>query len=316
MTAPVAESISPRTPDPWEDMIHRRARHFDIPSLILALERMGYSLDDLQFRGNPEPNPPRGIVEAVRFERAPRRAIITLNIGLNGHRGLLPAYFEEFAEGLAEPETLHKFIAFFEDGLLRDYAKATTPEIHPRYFALTRAQFSMLGLHSVSTLSWLFETVFPELAVRGRRAGLNRKTDAHALSVGGPHRLDGSSVLGASHDAGHGGFRIGLLTIDEFAPNGRSWWSVAIARLRRRILPVLARAGVLIEVVLIVADHASWAQVGADGQLGYDRLMGTEGEHRVLLFRDGAFRAENLIPPTTDRWTPCKPWNPLSASLD
>ena len=314
MTLAEAEVVPDTRPDEMERRVCRYAQRFDLPSLLFALGRMGYGIEDLRFRGNPDPTPPRGIVQAISFEASPRRVVVTLNIGLNGHRGWLPAYFEEVAESLPEPEKLHLFVEFFEDGLLRDYARAVSPELHPRYRALMSAHFSMLGLASISTLTWLFEQTFPELGVRVGRKQLNARTDAFALSIGGRRRLNGNGVLGASYDAGASGFSVGLYADDEYAPTGRTWWTVATERIRKQIVPMLARTEIRLDVALLVSDHASWARIGTASQLGYDRLFGEAGEHRVPVYRDGAFCGENLTPPRRGRWTPLSPWNTQAAA--
>jgi len=297
------------------DMLAENAQRFDIPSLLYVLDSIGYGLEDIRFRGNADPSPPRGVVEAVEFDVSRRQANVTLNMGLNGHRGWLPAYFEEVAESIPEPERLYQFIEFFEDGLLRDYARSITPEVHTNYQNLIDAQFSMLGLASTSTLVWLFTLIFPELNVGVRRTRISVRTDAHALTLGGPRGLDGSGVLGTSYDAAATGFSVELLAEDEFASAGCTWWHVAKERMRDDIAPILAFSDVMLEVVLVVADHASWVHLGAGGQLGYDRVAGATSEHRVVIYQDGAFCEGDLTPGRSDRWTLASPWNTPVAAI-
>lgn len=273
-----------------EHTLSRRARHLDLASLMAALDRLGYQPDDIVFRGNPEPDPPRGIVESVKFLPSPGGVSVTLNLGLGGTHGLLPEYFLEVAEDLPEPEQMYGFLAFFESGLLRSYAHALVPERHPRWLRLRDAHFQMLGLGSVSTLSWLFQHIFPELEVRVTRSRVPVRTTSHALVLG-ESLLDGSSVLGASHDVGRAGFNIEIFAEDELNSSGESWWQIARDRVRAQVLPLLRGEEILLHVQLIVEDHASWASVAQETQLGYDRIEGTPDRHRVWVYRDDTSHA-------------------------
>lgn len=260
----------------------------DLPALLAALERLGYADEEIRFRGNPEPSPPRGTIHGVRFAPPPERGVeVTLEIGLFGNHGLLPGYFRQIADSLPEPERMERFIEFFENGLLRDYALSLVPERHPRWARLRDAHFAMSGLASVSSLTWLFQRIFPELGVRVHRSGVRVRTDAHALIVGQSH-LDGSGVLGSTHDAGRAGFRVELFTTDELTSSGAVWWKIARDRVRARVLPLLGGLELLLQVRLVVEDHASWARVAPDGQLGYDRISGERGSYEIWVYRDGS----------------------------
>ncbi|MEO1234324.1 MAG: hypothetical protein AAFZ18_36065 [Myxococcota bacterium] len=270
-----------------EDRIAKKATRFDIPSLMASLEAAGYADEEIRFRGSPEPSLSAGLVVAVDFEVAPRRAVVTLDLGLNGHRGFLPAYFEQIAEGLTHPELLHRFIEFFEDGLLRDYVAAAHPELSVRWHKLVQAQYAQLGLGSISTLSWLFAAFFPELGIRVRRAGLRGRTTAHALVVG-QSPLDGTHVLGSTADAHRSGFTVELFTAEEHLPSGRTWWREAQARVHGEIIPRLG-TDVPLEVILRIEEHESWATVAEDGLLGYDRVRGPRGPHEAWVHQDVTF---------------------------
>lgn len=270
-----------------EDHIVRKASRFDVPSLMASLEAAGYTDEELRFRGSAERSTSAGLVVAVDFETAPRRAVITLDLGLNGHRGFLPPYFEQIAESLADRDLLHRFIEFFEDGLLRDYVAAVHPELGPRWHRLVQAQYAQLGLGSISTLSWLFSAFFPELGIQVRRSGLRGRTNAHALVIG-QSTLDGTHVLGSTADAHRSGFTVELFTEEEHLPSGRTWWKEAQARVHGEIIPRLGTE-VPFEVILRIEEHESWATVAEDGLLGYDRVRGPRGPHAAWVHRDLTF---------------------------
>lgn len=270
-----------------EALVTRRARAFDLESLLAALTWLGYEEGQIRFRGSSEPKPPSSVVESIRFEQPagePRRVVVTLNLGLSPHQGFLPSYFEAVAESLAEPEHLYKFLEFFEHGLLRDFVHAVSPEQHPGWSRLRDTRFEMLGLTTVSTLDWLFRLTFPELGIAVRRADLRTRTDAHAVILG-HSKLDGSTVLGTTYSSGQGGFSVELFTDNEHTATGRTWWAVAHERLDKRILPHLKGSEHLLEVVLVVAEHASWAKLDQDTEVGYDRIRGSAREHHVWVHR-------------------------------
>lgn len=276
--------------DRIEERLVRDAASFDLESLMAALDHLDFRDEAIRFRGNPDAASPKGVVASVELRERPRIAVVTLNLGLVGARGILPSYFERIAESLSVPERLYEFIAFFEHSLLRDYVQSVLPERGRTWRARRDAQFNLLALDSASTLTWLFSLVFPELLVSVERAGLRVRTDAHAL-VTGQGRLDGSTVLGSTHDAGRAGFTVHLFTEDERTSDGRTWWEVGRTRLDRRVAPLLFGTHLLLEVALHVGEHESWARVAREGHLGYDRIQGARGPHQVWVHRDGAFSA-------------------------
>lgn len=268
-----------------ENLLIQKARRLDLPSLLAALDWLGYPSERIQFQGNQNPTSTESVIDALEFHESNKTAVCRLNLGLGGTHGLLPGYFLSVSENLPEPEQFHRFLEFFESGLLSDYAVAQAPERHHRWKKITKTHFEMLGLGSCSTLTWLFGQVFPELAVQVERSSVPSRTDAHALVVGGV--LNGSSVLGSTHDASRTGFLITLFAEDEQTDNGASWWRVAQDRVRSQVLHHLEGLQVFIHVQLVVEDHSSWAKLSPEAQLGYDRVGGEGRTHTVSVYQDG-----------------------------
>lgn len=270
-----------------EAALCRRARELDLGALLTALAYLGYQEEDLLFESNPDPGSTASFIQAVRFERSPRPlALITLNAGLTGSRGALPSYFEQVAEASPDPDVVHRFLQFFDHVLLRDFARAVEPERYPpgRWYRVRDAYFALLGHGSRSTLTWLFGLFFPELGVEVRRTDIQTRTHAHAVVLG-QSRLDGSTVLGSTHDAGRAGFEVALYADDERNAAGLGWWDVVRERLHRHVVPLLGGHRITLTVMLVVQDHESWARLVGSGQLGYDRLRGTPGDHYILIHR-------------------------------
>lgn len=272
-----------------EGRIAARARDFDPGPLLAVLEEAGYGKEEILLESNPEPPLSKGLVEAVRFERRPlRRVVVTLNAGLLGPDPLVPSYFLEALEQMAEPERLQDFLRFFDHQLLSERLRVLYPERDPELYRdwaqVKRAYFAALGVRSLSTLEWLFQLHFPELGVSVRRRRVKSSTDSHRARTGG-EPLDGSTVLGSTHDGSAAGFRVLLFAEEETDDRGELWPHLIKRRLKEDVFPLLAPFGVYLAVVLQVAEHSSWVRFQRSGYLGYERLRDREGRgHRVVIF--------------------------------
>lgn len=272
-----------------ETRIAARAREFDLVSLVRRLREAGYERGDLLFESNPEPASSGGVVESVSFLPSPRRALVTLNLGLLGDRPLLPSYFLEIAEQALDSEPFYDFIRFFDHALLEAHLRALVPEEDERLYAdfqsTKHAYFRMLGPGSVSTLQWLFQLYFPELRTAVRRQAFNAASANHALRAG-HSLLDGTAVVGSVYDARAPGFEVDLCAEYESDDVGVAWPHVIRGRLDRHLLPLLAPARIPLTVNLVVLAHASWARLSKSGFLGYERLMGdASAPHRIALYQ-------------------------------
>jgi len=298
-------TVEPRTIEPRiiEQRIVERARSFDLGALVAVLRHHGFAGDDVMFQSNAEAGSPKSLVEAVEFagEASDRYAIVTLNLGLLGSQSLLPSYFFQVVSGAGagtsrtDPEdAFADFIRFFDDRLLGELAVSIAPERHEGVLhdwgAAREHARHLVGLGSPLGLYGIVRAVFPEFAVRVDRARLQNLTSAYSAAVGGPS-LDGSAVLGRVYESRATGFCVDLVIEDELDDYGRAWVAVARERLRRVLLPLLARHELALRIALTVVHHGRWAHVDdpsagfhAHGDLGSERLRGRIGPHTVSLY--------------------------------
>jgi len=279
-----------------ERRLVRRAPEFDVRALLSVLDHLGYAREDVLFRSNPDNVGARTLIHTLELLRRPhRRAVVTFNLGLLGENGLLPSYFQRVIEQSAAPERFHDFIAFFDHRLLQSFFASCFPESYGGLFGdfarVRTALFQMLGMGSVSTLQWLFAQYFPELRVTVRRRAFRRATASHALRVG-VSRLDGTCVVGRVYESDASGFGVRLHADEELRSNGVPWPHTVRERLERHLLPLLAPFDVPLVVSLYVASQTSWAELGHEGYLGWDRLKTTDDAgQEVVVFHGRASTA-------------------------
>ncbi len=287
----------------FQALIKRRIRSFDLGALLTQLERMSICREDITFKSNSDPAAGGNVIQAIEFFESPsRRAEITLNVGLTGPNGLVPTYFQEIAQQSADPDLLDTFLHFFDHPLLECWIDSLYPDtpsgaLHA-WPNLRNASFSMLGVGSISTLEWVFGSIFPELRVLVRRITVPMPTDAFALRAG-TALLDGAGVLGVVDAPQCAGLSVDLYTEEEDHHAGRKWIDLVEERFDRIALPLIRPYDLTLKVVLNVALHSSWAHLEKrpdpslderpPGHLGYDRLQGQRAGHQITVF-EGAVR--------------------------
>ncbi len=295
----------------FEARVVRQARSFDLRPLVELLLSRGYRQEELLFESAHERSS-GGVVDAVAFVEKPIRTVrITVNVGLLGDSTLLPSYFFQVVEKSPDPERFYDFIRFFDHKLIERYFYAAYPEldksVYRDFHGVERSLTRMLGMASVSTLTWLVKLYFPELRVRVERRGFTSTSASHALRTG-MSRLDGSSVLGRVFESEAAGFVVELVSEDETDSRGRGWPHIVRARLERDLLPILAPHRVPLVVRLRVLFHASWVRMGRtdtaqrpEGYLGFERLRGDAEEgHTIVIYRGVTGEGPGAEPPTSE----------------
>lgn len=269
-----------------EELITQNAKQFQLDALISALAGLGYSPQDIRFESHPELGPARSLIESVRFETW--GVLVAMNLGLTGGLGLLPSYFDEMAEKLPDASVLYRFLQFFDDGLLRKFSEAITPEYHARWPLIQKTHFSMLGHGSVSTLTWLFGLYYPELEVQVKRAELATLTDAYAIRMG-KSNLDGSGVLGPTYDVSKSGFEIRLYVAEHHPSHNHDWWNIATQRLHEYILPLLSGQAIRLRVILVFRNPEETAELSELSRLGAQSIGGQPAEHHIIIYSEQSF---------------------------
>lgn len=278
----------------FEARIVREARRFELRPLLDLLAAKGYPREEILFEGMREGSS-TGLVEAVRFEKAPVRVVVlSLNLGLLGDNSLLPSYFFQVVDKTPQPERFYDFIRFFDHRLIQNLLRGLYPDengaLYRDWNEVLRSFFRMLGPGSVATLHWIAQHYFPDLGVEVGRCAFADTTEAHA-AVTGESSLDGSAILGRAYVSDTAGFGIDLFADEETNERGRAWPNIVKLRLNEQVLPLLAPFRVPLQVRLTVRHHASWARVDVPfaamrGYLGYERIAGdADSGHTTVIYR-------------------------------
>lgn len=300
------------TPRDFELKVAVRAKHFELAALLRLLEAHGYPGERIFFESCAELASAGSLVESVRFwdhdgqNRAEARArstyvTITVNLGLLGGQGLLPAYFHDALKESREPERLLAFLRFFDQRLLAGLVRAAYPErdaaLFPDLAGTRRSLFQMLGVASPSTLHWLFQWVFPELRLQVARRALPRADEAFGARTG-LSALDGTAVVGKVYQTMMAGFAVRLCSDHEHHDHGERWFDVASARLHETVLPLLTpfRFALRVELdmphrtaAVVEPDKLAWFEEAS--RLGYQRVLGQLPEGIAWPARDDQTRA-------------------------
>lgn len=278
MPIPADASASPARLSPEEQLI-ARARGYDLAALVIALRRLGYSDEEIVFRSNQTAAHQTTVVDSLElWAEPPRRAMITVNLSLLGPQSPLPAYFQRVFAQQADG-SLSAFLNFFSHRLLRADVRGMFPERDARLFpdfARTRRQLlSLLGLRSLSTIHWLFQSVFPELETAVRRTVLQRPVRTRSMVVGQWSFGDGS-VCGGLATAPVSAIGVTLFCDDPLTPDGQPWAHAADCRLRDYLLPLFGGHGLFLEVALVLRDQSSFLILAPQQFLGYEPLYSGE----------------------------------------
>lgn len=288
-----------------EAIVHR-AHAFTLPALLDALLALGLRAEEVIFRSGPSHSHRSFLIHGVEFLSSPRRAVVTLNIGLLAAQSPLPTYFFSLIEsGEYDADAILAVLSLIDHPLLRERARSEYPERDRRTWndweQTKGLLLRLMALPSPSSLHWLFRRVFPELPVQ-----IERIADAHPLSteqvVIGKTGLGESRALGGRVELTTGALAVTLYCEEATSPAGRSWTTEAAARLERHVLPLLQEQPLFLHIWLEFADRDAVARLSSsarapDSFLGYDPLgrpaspsapahprLVTSAPQRVLLF--------------------------------
>ena len=145
---------------PLEVRIVKNIWRFDPVNLLTLLNHIGYSMEDILFCSHFSTCSQSRLVQAIEFRAPPKKAVITLNIGLLGGQSILPSYFfEQVDNENIDVEEFSAFFGYFDDRLLRRFLFAIYSELDQTFTqsweARKRAALYTLKLDSVIMLHWL-----------------------------------------------------------------------------------------------------------------------------------------------------------------
>ncbi|MCE9666984.1 type VI secretion system baseplate subunit TssG [Myxococcus stipitatus] len=270
-----------------EERIAERVGAFDMPALVELLAKEGYGPDDLELRSHRGTVHAPRLIHSIDFVRHPRRAIITVNLGLLSVQSPLPSFFLKAMERL-EHDALESFLGYFDHLLLRARFAGLFPErdesLLPGWEQSAGHRLRLLRPGCPSTLHWLVSQAFPEAEVRVRRSTRRQRIDTRGIRLGGAALGDGTA-MGGYATVPTGGLEAWLYVDEAFSGTGAPWAVEARRRLRARVLPHLTDTPVFLTVMLVLRDQHGHARIEDTSHLGYEPIIGGPEEPRqVVLF--------------------------------
>ena len=248
---------------PGEAAIALAARRFELPALLRVLRRRGYAAEDIWFESARGASASPGLIDSLRFEGSPRRAIVRLTAGLLGVDGPLPSYFRRFAEQVSDPRPYLAFVRFFDHVVATSASYTAYPtDGVAQGSPLARAYQVIAGARSPARVHALLRAIVPELPVEVVPAILAGR-EANAAARLGAAWLDGTAVVGWSRRTEVMGLVARLHAEVEHDDRGRAWVEVVRERCARVLVPLLRRGARAVEVRVRFASYRGRAAVGA-----------------------------------------------------
>ena len=246
------------------------ARRFELPALIRALRRRGYGPQHIWFESARGAPVSPGVIESLRFEAAPRRAVVRLSTGLLGADAPLPSYFRRFADEHEDPRPFLAFIRFFDHVIAANLAYvAHAADGVAQDSPLARAYQVIGGARSPARIHALIRAIVPELALEVLPEVLSRQEPNDPARLGSA-RLDGTAVVGWSHRTSVNGLVARLHAEVECDDRGQQWVEVVRGRCERMLVPLVRPGGRTVEIRLRVASYTGRARLDRRPQLGVE----------------------------------------------
>jgi hypothetical protein len=274
-----------------EKKISQRIHEFDIISLIRLLMSIGYSREEITFRSHNSICSQSGLIYGIEFRHEPvQEAVITMNMGLLGAQSPLPSYFRQKMESAEiSGKSFADFIGYFDHHLIRDYICNIYPEINRLFFPdweLTKRRYlQILNLKALSTLHWLFQTVFPEIGVTVENAVLGSEVRTQPVRLG-ETILGNDAVFGNMTDVTLHGRRITFYSDEEMTDTQIPWPREIKNRLENLMFPILRPMGIDLDIFLVLKSQKRWVRLHGETYLGYDRIRGEKDAYRrIHIFR-------------------------------
>lgn len=274
-----------------EMQIVQNSWRFEPYSLLILLTYLGYEMKEILFRSHLSAYSQSSLVESIEFCDSPKKAIITLNMGLLGGQSVLPSYlFKQVDNESISEELFAEFFGYFDDRLLRRFLLAIYPELDQsliqNWEEKKRAALYTLKLDSIATLHWLLQLVFPELQVRVEKATLKRNVILNSPILGKFH-LGHQTVFGKKKELPLPGKRITLITEEGNFTNGKPWADEINQRLQTLVFPILRSVGVCLEIWLLIRSQGTALSLKHNSYLGYENIHSDNLQFRRIRIFSG-----------------------------
>ena len=264
---------------------------FDPISLMMLLAHLGYDMDDILFCSTFGSCSQSRLVESIAFRSSPKKAVITLNLGLLGGQSVLPNYlFKQVHNNTIDAQRFAEFFGYFDDRLLRRFLLAIYPEFDETVFQnwedRKKSARSTLRLDSIVTLHWLMQLVFPELQVRIEKVTLQRSIDMGSPILG-QSRLGYQMVFGKIKKLPVPGKCITLITDEDSFARDQPWPHEIERRLQKLVFPVLQGVDLHFEIWLMIRTQGSYLGLKENSYLGYENLLSDKLQFRRIRIFSG-----------------------------
>ena len=274
-----------------ESRIVQKIWRFDPFSLLILLTHLGYGMDEILFRSHFSASSQSRLVESIEFNDSPKKAVISLNLGLLSGQSLLPTYlFKQVDNESVEEDLFAGFFGYFDDRLLRRFLLAIYPELNQsliqNWESQKRAELYTLKLDSIITLHWLMQLVFPELQVRVEKATLKRHVILNSPILGKFH-LGHQTVFGKRKEIPMPGKLITLITDEGDFTNGQPWPHEINLRLQSLIFPLLRSVGMCMEIWLVIRSQGTALSLKQNSYLGYENIHSDKLQSRRIRIFSG-----------------------------
>lgn len=276
-----------------EAQIVRVCKQLDLGPLLRLLHALDYRGDDIEFRSQVTTLHQPSLVQAIEFRTSPRRAVVTLNVGLLATQSPLPTYVFRYIEAQSGSQ-LADFLGLCAHHLLRQLVASQAPELAlaPAGLVATRQQtLVLLGLSAPSTVHWLFGHTFPELEVQVERGLHEVNLALRSVSLGRTVFGDGST-FGATSRVRLPGIIVRLIADTPLCGSGEPWTHEAPARMAAWLWPLCSQQSFPLEVQLIIRDAGDCLVLGPRAELGLQPFDDASPVKRRPMRRITLFRGD------------------------
>jgi hypothetical protein len=268
-----------------QEKIEKNIKSFDLCALLKLLDNHGIDRKHIYFECNTSQSSYNSLCHKIIFNDSIPKVTIVVNIGLSSASSLLPSYFQKLIDtNEINTDSFLRFLNFFNHHLISTLVSMSLPEAHAAFFSNwnhTKLHYlSLLGLESISTLSFLMKICFPDLVVDVRKNPQVMRLHSSSLILG-KDCLGYNSFLGNRFQETLSSFKIIFSTDNELSEMGIPWPIEINKRLVDLIYPILKKTDLHLSIVLQIKSKSNYLTLGSNSYLGFDRIW--KSSHPFLL---------------------------------
>lgn len=268
--------------------IQKNIKNFEIIALLKLLRSQGIPRHEIYFECNTSLSSYNSLCHQIIFNETSPKVTLVLNIGLLNAASLLPSYFQKLIDSAdTNAGAFLRFLNFFNHHLIKSLVIMSVPEINDDLFPNWRQTklhyLSLLGLESISTLSFLFKICFPDLVVEINKNPRVMKLHSSSLILGKDH-LGYNTFIGNRFQETLSSFKVVFTTDSEMSELGIPWPIEINRRLAELIFPVLKKTDVHLSIILRIKTKSNYLMLGSNSYLGFERIWKSSHPFQLSLF--------------------------------